>query len=79
MAAAHEDDAHLRRLDDWIADQLPGFGAAPLQWERVRGGASNVIYRLRRAERSWLLRRPPAVTISGSAHDMGREIPRAQG
>jgi aminoglycoside phosphotransferase (APT) family kinase protein len=51
---------------------LPGF-TGPVEIAQFPGGASNLTYRVRAAEREWVLRRPPFGTRARSAHDMGRE------
>ena len=57
----------------WFAEHVPA-AQAPLSYERIAGGHSNLTYRVRDAGgRSWALRRPPLGKRLGSAHDMGRE------
>jgi len=47
---------------------------APLSFERISGGRSNLTYDMRDTTgRRWALRRPPLGKRLGSAHDMGRE------
>jgi aminoglycoside phosphotransferase (APT) family kinase protein len=60
------------RLEPWLAEHV---GArAPLSFERIAGGRSNLTYRVGDAGGgSWILRRPPMGATLGSAHDMGRE------
>ncbi len=47
---------------------------APLAFERVAGGRSNLTYRVTdRAGRRWVLRRPPLHSVLAGAHDVARE------
>src|SRR6202011_4510605 len=58
---------------DWI-EQLGITFAAPLSFERIGLGQSNLTYLGRDAEgRKWVLRRPPLGELLGSAHDVARE------
>ncbi|HVY97390.1 MAG TPA: phosphotransferase family protein [Solirubrobacterales bacterium] len=60
-------------VGSWFAEHVPD-SVAPLSYERIAGGHSNLTYRVRDAAgRSWALRRPPLGKRLGSAHDMGRE------
>jgi aminoglycoside phosphotransferase (APT) family kinase protein len=60
-------------LEAWFAEHVPG-AVAPLRFERIAGGHSNLTYRVEdRAGNRWALRRPPFGKRLGSAHDMGRE------
>lgn len=60
-----------RRLDQWIGDQLPGSGdglsVAPL------AASSNEILSVSRGDRRWVLRKPPTVRLSATAHNVSRE------
>ncbi len=57
----------------WI-EQLGIAFTAPLQFERIGLGQSNLTYLARDAEnRKWVLRRPPLGTLLASAHDVARE------
>jgi aminoglycoside phosphotransferase (APT) family kinase protein len=56
----------------FLERELPGF-TGPAEIAQFPGGASNLTYRVRAAEREWVLRRPPFGTRARSAHDMGRE------
>ncbi|MEM9607065.1 MAG: phosphotransferase family protein [Actinomycetota bacterium] len=58
-------------VSEWIGGQLPGSG--PFEVRRVTAGMSNELFRLERSGRAWILRRPPRVPISPSAHDVRRE------
>jgi aminoglycoside phosphotransferase (APT) family kinase protein len=61
------------RLDAWIGARLPGEGD-PLGVTRITTGHSNEVFELRRGEHRWILRRPPRVPLSKTAHDMMREF-----
>ena len=58
-------------LGDYLEGVLPGSGA--LEVERHRAGHSNETFLVRRAGRTWVLRRPPLGAFLPSAHDVGRE------
>jgi aminoglycoside phosphotransferase (APT) family kinase protein len=58
-------------LTDWIGDRLPGEGTFLVR--RVTSGMSNELFRIERSGHVWILRRPPRVPISPSAHDVRRE------
>lgn len=61
------------KIEAWFADHVPA-ARAPLRFERITGGRSNLTYRVRDAAGgSWALRRPPLSGGLGSAHDMDRE------
>jgi aminoglycoside phosphotransferase (APT) family kinase protein len=61
-------------VEGWFAEHVPG-AQAPLSFERISGGHSNLTYGVRdAADRRWALRRPPLGKRLGSAHDMGREF-----
>ena len=59
------------RVSAWLEDQagIPG----PITAERVGGGNSNATFLLRAPGGSFILRRPPAAALSGTAHSMARE------
>lgn len=60
-------------VEAWFAAHVRG-AAAPLSFERIAGGHSNLTYRVTDADgRCWALRRPPLGKRLGSAHDMARE------
>lgn len=65
---AHE----LRNLDEWLDRKLPGV-VGSLTATVISGGASNIIYEIARGEHAWVLRRPPNVAISPTAHNVARE------
>lgn len=57
----------------WLLDEVPGT-AAPLSFQRIAGGRSNLTYLVTDChDRRWVLRRPPVGIGAGSAHSMTRE------
>ena len=61
------------RLDEWFAREVDGV-QAPLRFERISGGRSNLTYGVTDSRRArWALRRPPLGRRLASAHDMVRE------
>jgi aminoglycoside phosphotransferase (APT) family kinase protein len=57
----------------WFAEHVPA-AQAPLTYERIAGGHSNLTYRVTDAAGTeWALRRPPMGKTLSSAHDMARE------
>jgi aminoglycoside phosphotransferase (APT) family kinase protein len=62
----------LERLLPWFrANVAP---AEELSAELIGHGRSNLTYRLRSGDDSWVLRRPPLSHIQATAHDMSREF-----
>ena len=60
-------------IADWI-EQLGITFAAPLSFQRIGLGQSNLTYLVRDAhDRKWVLRRPPLGELLVSAHDVARE------
>ncbi|HEX4751377.1 MAG TPA: phosphotransferase, partial [Solirubrobacterales bacterium] len=60
-------------MGEWFAAHVPA-AQAPLTYERIAGGHSNLTYRVAdSAGGEWALRRPPLGKRLSSAHDMGRE------
>ncbi|MEO1062370.1 MAG: phosphotransferase family protein [Actinomycetota bacterium] len=59
-------------LSAWLGDRLPGDGSFAV--ERVTSGMSNELFRISRSGAAWILRRPPRVKLSPSAHDVRREF-----
>ena len=60
-------------VTDWMAAHVPDL-TAPIGFELITGGLSNLTYRLTDARGSrWVLRRPPLGHVLATAHDMGRE------
>lgn len=59
------------RVAAWLEREakIPG----PLTAQRVGGGNSNATFLLRGPAGSFILRRPPAAALSGTAHSMARE------
>jgi aminoglycoside phosphotransferase (APT) family kinase protein len=57
----------------WFARHAPEV-TAPLTFQIIAGGRSNLTYRVDdQAGRTWVLRRPPLGHVLATAHDMGRE------
>lgn len=61
-----------RSLQDWVGSRLPGSGLFRI--ERATTGHSNELFLIEREGGTWLLRRPPRVPHSPTAHDMSREF-----
>jgi aminoglycoside phosphotransferase (APT) family kinase protein len=59
-------------LQEHLARELPGDDA-PLQFERIGEGHSNITYLVRRGRDRFVLRRPPRPPLPPSAHDVLRE------
>jgi aminoglycoside phosphotransferase (APT) family kinase protein len=60
-------------LDVWIPANVPGL-SAPFNYELIKGGHSNLTYKVTDAEGSAVvLRRPPTGSILATAHNMERE------
>jgi aminoglycoside phosphotransferase (APT) family kinase protein len=59
------------RVTDWLERQASVHG--PFTAEAVGGGNSNATFLLRGPAASFILRRPPAAALSGTAHSMARE------
>src|SRR5438309_735557 len=60
-------------LERWLGDRLPGAGER-LEVTRITTGHSNEVFEVRRGTHRWILRRPPKVPLSPTAHDMMREF-----
>ena len=57
----------------WMSQHIDGL-AAPLRFELIAGGHSNLTYAVTdQHDRRFVLRRPPLGHVLESAHDMGRE------
>jgi aminoglycoside phosphotransferase (APT) family kinase protein len=57
----------------WFQEHAPVV-TAPLTFDLIAGGRSNLTYRVTDAAGSdWVLRRPPLGQVLATAHDMGRE------
>lgn len=64
---------NTQAVTDWIS-QRRGV-VAPLDFELILGGHSNLTYKVKdSAGATWVLRRPPLGNVIQSAHDMGREF-----
>jgi aminoglycoside phosphotransferase (APT) family kinase protein len=63
----------LTRLADYLREAQPGLLHGQLSAELIAGGKSNLTYRVRDADRSIVLRRPPLGHVLPTAHDMARE------
>ncbi|GAB3572302.1 phosphotransferase family protein [Arthrobacter alkaliphilus] len=50
-----------------------GLGTGPLRWERIGNGQSNITYRIRRGQDTFVLRRGPRPPLPRSTHNMIRE------
>ena len=60
-------------VTQWMAEHIDGL-AAPLSFELIAGGHSNLTYSVvDQQDRTFVLRRPPLGHVLESAHDMGRE------
>jgi len=59
-------------LREYLARELPGEDA-PLEFERIGEGHSNITYLVRRGSERFVLRRPPRPPLPPSAHDVLRE------
>lgn len=60
------------KVTRWLRQHTPL--TAPLRFEPITGGHSNLTFRVSDAEgRQWVLRRPPLNSVLATAHDMGRE------
>src|SRR6476660_656652 len=63
------------RLSAWMDAEGLESGA-PLTVERITTGHSNEVFRVTRADRVFVLRRPPRTPLSPTVHDMARECRR---
>jgi len=61
------------RVSRFLCEHVEG-AESPLEYERISGGRSNLTYRVRSGERTWVLRRPPLGHVLPTAHDMAREF-----
>lgn len=64
----------VERLDAWIGDRLPD-AKTPMVAERIGAstGIANALFKIRRGDHAWVLRRPPAVKNDPSASNILRE------
>ena len=67
-----EDAFDVAALHAWLSARVE-LPADPPEVRQFGGGASNLTYLLRYADRDLVLRRPPAGQKAASAHDMRRE------
>ena len=80
IAATREEAEHLElaplivvdTLREYLARELPGEDA-PLEFERIGEGHSNITYLVQRGSKRFVLRRPPRPPLPPSAHDVLRE------
>ena len=75
MCADHDDGEGVapEPVTAWFADQVPE-AVAPLRFDRIAGGRSNLTFAVRDADdRGYVLRRPPLHMVLPSAHDVARE------
>ncbi len=68
-----EDAFDTAAVSAWLSDTVDGLGELR-EVHQYPGGASNLTYLLRFADRELILRRPPAGKKAASAHDMKREF-----
>ena len=68
-----EDAFDVAALHGWLSSHVAGLPAEAPEVEQFSGGASNLTYLLRYADRDLVLRRPPTGAKAASAHDMRRE------
>jgi len=60
-------------LNGWFESEIPG-ARAPLRFDLITGGHSNLTYRVTdAAAHVYVLRRPPTGAVIATAHDMARE------
>jgi aminoglycoside phosphotransferase (APT) family kinase protein len=72
-SAVEVDGIDAAGVGAWFAAHVP-TAVAPLRYERIAGGHSNLTYRVADAAGGeWALRRPPLGKTLSSAHDMARE------
>jgi aminoglycoside phosphotransferase (APT) family kinase protein len=64
---------HVENVSRFFREHIEG-GDGPLEFQLIGDGRSNLTYRVRCGERSWVLRRPPLGHVLPTAHDMGREF-----
>jgi aminoglycoside phosphotransferase (APT) family kinase protein len=63
----------IPEVTDWLVSHVDGL-AAPLRFELISGGRSNLTYAVTSADgRKTVLRRPPVSHVLSTAHDMARE------
>jgi aminoglycoside phosphotransferase (APT) family kinase protein len=57
----------------FVLERVPG-ATAPVEFELISGGRSNLTYRVRAGQSVYALRRPPLGHVIATAHDMKREF-----
>lgn len=68
------DGINNENVTAWMQQEISGL-AAPLQFELITGGHSNLTFKCTDANgNAYVLRRPPLGHVLESAHDMGREF-----
>lgn len=67
------DTLDSEKLGAWLDGVLPG-PATPLTVTKIKGGASNIIYRVERGGHTYALRRPPVVKNDPTSNNMRREL-----
>lgn len=76
-SGAMNDSSPIKGIDvdsvtTWFVDELGA--TAPISFDLIAGGRSNLTYRVRDAAGGdWVLRRPPLGMVLATAHDMARE------
>lgn len=60
-------------LQRWFDANLPG-GPGPVSVSRVKGGASNILFRLDRDGTAYALRRPPRAANDPTSNNIAREV-----
>ena len=65
------------RLKSFIDSRIPGRGEQ-LSVTRLRGGSSNLMFRVERAGLVYVLRRPPRERYDPTSHNMEREVTLAK-
>lgn len=70
---SHIADAELRRLEAWMAQNVPGY-RGPLTVNAFDGGQSNPTFELITPQRRYVLRRKPMGRLLDSAHAVDREF-----
>ncbi|MDF2445383.1 MAG: aminoglycoside phosphotransferase [Moraxellaceae bacterium] len=66
------DELDVAAVDHYLKQHIPGLAGSP-ELQQFPGGASNLTYLVRYANRELILRRPPAGKKAKGAHDMVRE------
>jgi aminoglycoside phosphotransferase (APT) family kinase protein len=64
---------HEERLRTWLSERL-SLERGELLVERISSGNTNEMFSLRSGRNRWLLRRPPRVATSATAHQVAREF-----